>query len=192
MSKFRSPEKKFLSPEVLARTTAMVLELSGDQGIDIAIAGGYAMQFYGSSRLTGDVDVIADSEPDEDPRLKRTKPLTFGGRQYVTPDGVEVDFIVRADAFAPLYQEALNHRVLTEDGIPVITPEYLAVVKFVAGRSKDHDDLMYLLQAESLVDRGAALDIVRRLLGAFAAEEFQSFIDEADWRFERDRKKGSK
>lgn len=168
----------------------MAVELTKDRGLATAVAGGYAMQIYGSPRLTGDVDLVSEGAPTDIKPLRSLDTLTFGGRKYTTPEGVEVDLIVRSDHLRNLYTEALEQMVETEDGLPIIAPDYLAAMKFAAGRPKDEDDLVWLLQQEKLIDRTNALDIVERLIGGrFARDAFQSFIDEADWRTEREKKK---
>jgi hypothetical protein len=188
--KIRRAPQKFLAPEVLEATARMTLDLLSQAGIKGAVAGGYAMQIYGSPRLTGDVDLVVERVLGKSESLEPVKVITFGGKQYKTPQGVEVDLIDRKDHFRALYQEALESSVVTDDGLQVLSPEYLAVAKFVAGRPKDEDDLVWLLQQKGLVDRPAALEIVERLVGGqFAREALRSFVDEADWRSERERKK---
>lgn len=185
----RRPTQSFLDPAVLDATSRMSIDLLARAGINAAVGGGYAMQIYGSPRLTGDVDLVVEDLP-QDPRpLKKEKDLTFGGGQYRTPDGVEVDLIARDDHLKALYEEALANAVVTEDGLPILAPDYLAVAKFAAGRPKDEDDLVYLLQQPGLVDRDKALDIAERLVGGkFARDSLKSFIEEADWRTERERR----
>lgn len=187
--KYKRFPSKFLAPEVLEATARMAVELTKNLNIHAAVAGGYAMQIYGSPRLTGDVDMISAEAPSELKPLKSIKLLTFGGRRYLTADNVELDLIARADHLKGLYDVALEQAVATEDGLPIVAPDYLAVIKFAAGRPKDEDDLVWILQQPGLVDRQKALDIAERFLGGrFARDSFQSFIDEADWRTERERK----
>lgn len=189
--RYKRAEQKFLAPEVLDAVSRAMVDLVGRRGIKSAVGGGYAMQIYGSDRLTGDVDLISEGLPAPTDPLKNVKPLTFGGRRYETKDGVEVDFIVRADQFQALYEEALLHAGMTDDKLSIITPEYLAAMKLVAGRPKDEGDLLWLLKQEGLVDRDKTLDIVGRLVGGqFAKEAMQSFMDQADWEKEREKKMG--
>ncbi len=187
--KYSRPKKRFLSPEVLEATTKMTFALLEASGVKGAVVGGYAMQFYGSPRLTGDVDLVVSEIPTDMNPLKPIKGLTFGGHQYKTPDGVDVDLIARSDEFRSLYEEALENAVVVENDFPVLTPEYLAVAKMVAGRPKDEGDLLWLLEQPDLVDRKRALDIAGRLLGGrFAQDSLQSAMDEADWRIQKGKK----
>lgn len=187
--KYKRASSKFLSPEVLEATARMTMDLTVNLGIDAAVAGGYAMQVYGSPRLTGDVDLIASEAPKELKPLKSVRSLSFGGMRYKSLEGVEIDLIERADDLKGLYEQALAKAIETDDGLRVISPDYLAVIKFAAGRPKDEDDLIWILQQPDLVDRENAINIAYRYLGGrYAKDSFQSFIDEADWRSERERK----
>lgn len=56
-----SGKRQFLSPERLDKGAAAVLEAAKKERVDVAIGGGYALQIYGSPRLTGDVDIVADA-----------------------------------------------------------------------------------------------------------------------------------
>lgn len=183
---FKRPKSKFLDPKILDTTARMVLEFLSEEGTKGAVGGGFAMQVYGSPRLTGDVDLVVEALPKGEAPFKPGEALTFGGRQYKTAKGVDVDLITRTDAFKALYEEALAKAILTDEGLPVLSPEYLAVAKFVAGRPKDEGDLIWLLQQEDLVNRKEALEITERLVGGqFARNSFQSFMQEADWKSAR-------
>lgn len=187
--KYARKAERFLAPEVLERTAQMTMSLVRERGFLAVVGGGYAMQIYGSPRLTGDVDIVSQEAPEDIYPLRPVGTLSFGGRRYMSPEGVEVDLIVRKDHFRGLYVEALDHAAETEDGLPIVSPEYLAVMKFAAGRPKDEDDLVWLLQQPGLVDREKALDIAEHTMGGpFAREAFQSFLDESDWRSERERR----
>jgi hypothetical protein len=146
------------------------------EGQKAAVLGGFAMQLYGSQRLTSDLDFVAD----EAPRFTEgVGTISFGGVKFVSPGGIPVDWIVREDEHAHLYADALENAVVL-DNIPTVTPEHLAVIKLSTGRPKDYDDLMYLLQEEGLVDVARARRIAYQYLGGkFAADEFNSALLEA-------------
>lgn len=145
----------------------------GDQ---VAIAGGLAMQLWGSPRLTGDLDVIAD-----DTLGYKGEPLTFGGVR--TKEGaVPLDVIVRSDEWRDLYFGALASSVKMEGvSAPVVTPEFLVAMKMVAGRPKDEGDIRYLVLSEDF-DPQATETVVRRYLGAYAVKELRALTAEAEWR----------
>ncbi len=75
------------------------------KAIPWALVGGVAMSFYGSPRLTKDVDVIAR----EVLPLAAERPLRFGGERYRAKVGkkeVPVDWIVRNDNINAFLQES--------------------------------------------------------------------------------------
>jgi hypothetical protein len=149
-----------------------------DRG-DATIAGGLAMQLWGSPRLTGDLDVVAD-----EPLGYAGEPLSFGGVR-TTESGIKLDVIVRNDEWRDLYVEAIDHAV-DMDGVPlpVVTPEYLVAMKMVAGRGKDEEDVKYLVTMTDF-DQPRTEAVVRRHLGAYAVKELRAIVDEAKWRRSR-------
>lgn len=173
---------KFLGPGEIQAAISESLKLAGRS--KIVLAGGVAMQIYGSDRLTKDVDFIAKAVP---PGILIEKRLSFGGASGKTPGGAAVCFIVRSDDYASLYREALNKSAKVE-GYDVVAPEYLAAMKLVAGRTKDEHDLMFLLMAGA-INLARARSIVKKHLGAYGLKDFDSRIDEAEWRKTRDVKR---
>ncbi|CAN5855920.1 hypothetical protein BH20ACI4_BH20ACI4_24150 [soil metagenome] len=129
-----------------------------------AIVGGAAMYLYGSPRLTKDVDVIADKILSG---IKSERPLGFGGERYqvqIKNKTVDVDWIVRNDEAKQIYQAALQDAILME-GIPVITTEWLIVLKYIAGRFKDQEDAVFLLRKKNLVSRKKIRANLKKVLG---------------------------
>ena len=99
--------------------------------------------------------------------MEATRQLTFGGERYkVEVDGREInaDWIVRRDKYKELYREALNDAAEI-DGRKIISPEWLVVMKYAAGRAKDHLDLLWLLQQKNLVNRKTVSQKLKKLLG---------------------------
>ena len=177
---------RFLSPEQLLAGVAEVIALAREEGVEVVLVGGLAMQLYGSDRLTGDLDFAAGATLDALPPIRE---LTFGGVQTTTPSGVPVDFIVRNDDYRLLYQEAMNVSPLaTAFGVRVVPPNYLVAMKMAAGRDKDTLDLKFLLAQDGLVDEVATRAIVRRHLGPYAAQEFDRITDEVAWQKQRGRR----
>ncbi len=122
------------------------------KNIPWALVGGVAMSFYGSPRLTKDVDVIAA----EILPLKAERPLGFGGERYrakVGKKNVPVDWIVRNDNIDVFYKKALAEAGIGYDDLPLITPEWLVILKYLAGRFVDQQDGVFLLRRKGLVDR---------------------------------------
>lgn len=171
--------KRIPSYDELLAAAERVFRNADDEAEKVAIAGGLAMQVWGSPRLTGDLDVIAAS------RLGyEGEPLAFGGVR-TSEEGVPIDVIVRSDEWEQLYEDALESAEQV-DGIsaPVVTPEYLVAMKMIAGRPKDEEDVRYLVLAEDF-DHERAETVVREHLGAYAVKELRSIVAEARWRRSR-------
>ena len=152
-----------------------------------ALVGGLAMNFYGSPRLTQDLDIVSDRSLPSSPQWSPRTLLTFGGRRYRTREGVSLDVIVRNDAYAELYADALDLAPSTQLGFRIVTPEYLFLMKMASGREKDHSDMMYLL-VHRRINAVTTRKLVGRYLGGrFAQDEFDRLMDEAIWLRSRSR-----
>lgn len=176
--------KKFIDPAAAEVAIAEIEALAQREGVRVALVGGLAMQIYGSDRMTADLDFIADGPLP----LRDSEPLTFGGVRGLASNGVMVDIIVRDDKYARLYADALV-RAIVLDGLNVVQAEHLAAMKLAAGRPKDDLDLEFLVTSEDAMDRAAAREIIRHYLGEYAAEDFDSIADEAEWKAERSRRR---
>lgn len=127
-------------------------ELAAQEEIEWALAGGLAMHLYGSQRLTKDVDIIASKDLSLTPKYT----LSFGGSSYTLQVGkyeIPIDWIVRNDGYELFYQAALKQAIKLPNGLRLVTPEWLVILKFNAGRQKDLDDIVFLLKQQKLVDR---------------------------------------
>jgi hypothetical protein len=51
------------------------------------------------------------------------------------------------------YKAALKEAIELPNGLRVITPEWLVILKLNAGRQKDFDDIVFLLKQQKVVDR---------------------------------------
>jgi hypothetical protein len=148
-----------------------VVSLAEHSNVAWALVGGIAMHLYGSPRLTKDVDVIASARLP----LAAEKQLGFGGERYQVKVGkqvVPVDWIVRDDTARKFYESALKEAYTLPSGLPIVTPEWLVILKYIAGRFKDQQDAVYLLKQKGLVDRRA----VRRKVMATAGREFWALV----------------
>lgn len=180
----RLPKRPMLPDEALDAAAREMGKLARKQGVRAALAGGYAARLYGFERLTADVDFVADAPVSG---VKRKGKVTFGGFKTVSPGGVPVDWIVRSDDYQELYQEALENSPMDRKrGYRVVPLSYLAAMKMVAGRPKDEADLMDILMSRKLNVRKTR-QIIRRTLGAYAADDFDSRVAEARWRKESER-----
>jgi hypothetical protein len=179
-----SGRHKFLAPSILEEATAEIAILAKDERVQVALIGGYALQLYGSDRLTGDVDVAARDVIEE---LPYGKDLSFGGFQTKAPNGTPVDIVLRDDEYAPLYEEAISKAVRTRlSAMPVARAEHIAAMKMAAWRSKDNLDLEWLI-ANKKINEKKTRKIISRYLGLYAGQEFDRLVDEVRWKVSRGR-----
>lgn len=173
------PRKRMLDQADVDRALAEVVQLARDAGVQVALVGGVALQFYGSDRFTAHLDVASMAPI---PELKRERELTFGGYASHTSSGVPVDVILRNDDFQQVVDETVQFaRQVPGAPIPVASSEYALVMKMIAGRPKDTADIDMLLQA-GIVDVSKARRLVKRLLGAYALNDFDQLVRDAEWR----------
>lgn len=134
------------------------------ENIEWALVGGIAMYLYGSPRLTKDVNIIASNYVS----LKANAPLNFGGSNYIVEIGkykIAVDWIVRNDGYAKYYQAALKESIKIPQGFKLISPEWLIILKLFAGRQKDYDDAVFLLNEKDLANRSKIKENIIRVGG---------------------------
>jgi hypothetical protein len=160
------PDKQSISTAEGLEVARIAARAARTQGIACALAGGLAMHLYGFTRATTDVDMIADAPLGW--QAKDT--LSIGGEIYTAMAGareIELDWIVRNDFFRDFYEAALRDAIQTEEGLNVVSPEWMVILKYVSGRGKDQIDLLWLLQQPGLVDR----EMVRRLMNVVMGEK---------------------
>lgn len=148
----QSVASPMIATDVGIEAAQKVGELAAQEKIEWALAGGLAMHLYGSPRLTKDVDIIASQDLSLTPKHK----LSFGGSNYTLQVGkyeIPIDWIVRRDGYQKFYRTALKEAIKLPNGLRIVTPEWLVILKFNAGRQKDLDDIVFLLKQEKLVDR---------------------------------------
>jgi len=169
---------------------AAVAAVATENGIAWALAGGLAMILYGSDRLTKDVDIVAARLLPKKFRVEGA--LRQGGQRYAIETKkrvTSVDWIIRSDGFRLMFEEALSEAV-TIGGIPVLTPEWLVILKFIAGRFKDQEDAVFLLSRKGLVDRIVIKDKIIKHVGrnawGLARHGYQRWYDMADGRTRED------
>lgn len=173
-----------LDEESATEAINKVAEIAETNGVNWALVGGLAMAVYGSDRNTKDIDIIADKLlPLENKGLLRQ-----GGERYLIKTRkkeVAVDWIIRNDEFKNLFQVALNEAVKIND-VPILTPEWLVVLKFIAGRFKDQEDAVFLLSRKGLVNRKLIKEKIVNHVGAaawgLAKHGYQLWYDIADGR----------
>ncbi len=133
-------------------------------------------------RATTDVDIIAEDLLN----IESKKKLTFGGESYqvkVEESLITVDWIVRNDENTEFYLSALTDALEIKNGIRVVSPDWLVILKHLSGRPKDQLDLIWLLQESDLVDRKLVIKNIEKVLGKYAVfliKAVQSEFDYAD------------
>lgn len=161
---FRNKENLMIDTRTGLEAILKLGEIARKNGVSWALVGGLAMHLYGSDRLTKDVDVIADNLLNISPILGHLKQ---GGVRYEVETGdrkVSVDWIIRRDEAKKYYDQALAEAVSLE-GIPIISPEWLVILKYIAGRFKDTEDAIFLLSRKDLVDRRKIKDLIVKISG---------------------------
>ena len=173
-----------LDEESATEAIQSVTEIAEENGVDWALVGGLAMALYGSDRTTKDIDIIADKLLP----LEKVGDLLQGGERYLIKTNkkdVAVDWIIRKDEFKKLFAQALEEAVKIK-GVPVLTPEWLVILKFIAGRFKDQEDAVFLLSRKNLVDRKLIKEHIIKHAGAvawgLAKHSYQRWFDIADGR----------
>jgi hypothetical protein len=167
----------------------IVRKMAVENNIDWAVCGGIAMAIYGSPRLTKDVDIIASKRlPLEKKRI--IGQLKQGGEHFIVETErreVPIDWILRNDDFKAFYRAALEDAVIV-DNIPILTPEWLVILKFIAGRFKDQEDAVYLLREKDLVNRPKIKELIIKVFGKnawiLAKHGYQRWFDLADGKTE--------
>lgn len=148
----RNNPNPMIDTETGIEAVLQVADIAEANGVNWALVGGIAMHFYGSPRLTKDVDVIASAILP----LEAERRLGFGGARYRIKVGkkkVPLDWIVRNDTVDVFYAKALSEAYLLSSGLPIVTPEWLVILKYIAGRFRDQQDAVFLLKQKGLTDR---------------------------------------
>jgi len=184
--------KASIPTEVGIEAAEIAAKLAEENGIACALAGGIAMHIYGFTRATTDVDLLVS----EKLPLKSKKKLSIGGESYRIRVGrreVQVDAIVRNDELTAVYQTALANALETDTDVNIVSPEWMAILKYFAGRAKDKLDLIWLLQQDGLVDRKQVQKNLVKAIGKqsayFVYQEMKSEFDYADFIKVRERSK---
>ena len=178
-----TPEKQSISTEEGLEVAKAAIKAAHEKGIVCALAGGLAMHLYGFTRATTDVDMIANQLLGWEAKDK----LSFGGETYPASTGkreIHLKWIVRDDFFREFYEAALRDAVETDEGFFIISPEWMVILKYIAGRGKDQIDLLWLLQQPKLVNRDEVRKQMNGVMGEKAAalplREMERLFQQAD------------
>jgi Protein of unknown function (DUF2442) len=167
-TRYKSSVRQSISTADGLEVAGKVVKIAQENKIECALCGGLAMHVYGFARATANVNFIAATRLP----LPSARELEMGGEAYTVESGeekeIEVDWIMRADDKKELYEAALAGATSTEDGLPIITTEWMVILKYLAGRGKDQIDLLWLLREEGLVDREMVKQHINSLFGRYA------------------------
>ena len=133
------------------------------EGVQFMLVGGYAVNYHGYNRTTGDMDIWL--KPDNDNKIKLIKALekndvdvedllvikeldfseTLVFSAWESP--YKIDFLTKVSGVA--YDEADREKIVTEiEGLamPIINLNHLVLTKFGTGRLQDKNDIEKLQQ----------------------------------------------
>jgi hypothetical protein len=167
-----------------------VVDLIGDAagalheaGVPWYLFGAQAAILHGAARLTADVDVTVRLPPaisagvlvevfrrhGFDPRFDTP---TFIERTRVIPlihrrSSIPLDVVLGGPGLEDVFLERALTRDLDGVAVPVASPEDVIVMKILAGRDKDLDDIRAVIAAQgSSLDAGYVRDTLRSLEAA--------------------------
>jgi len=183
-------KENYLDPDQIKDSIRLIKRMAADQGLDVVLIGGVALQIYGSPKFTKYVDFAISSLPEEVGPLRKMSKISFGGERYSAPNGAKIDLVVRNDEYTKLYQEAMENAIDSPAGIPIVTPEYLAVMKLAAGREHDILALKWMVRQQDLLDVKKARKIAYKMLGRFGQDRFDDAVDQAMIELEMQKKRG--
>jgi hypothetical protein len=159
----------------------LLLELINETGARVALIGGQATNFWARPRYTDDFDFTVAADPAAIDLLVRG--LVERGFEVVReqaggspsgPDFVRLERPNKLDAVDLIvakteYQDLVVQRAVGADGtaIPIATVEDLIVLKLIANRSKDHEDINRLIESRPGID----WPYVRQWAGIWGVED---------------------
>ncbi|MSP55780.1 MAG: hypothetical protein EXR69_09295 [Myxococcales bacterium] len=171
---------------------ALVAALNG-AGVRWYVFGAQAVMMQGIARTTQDIDVTVLVGRRAAPAL--TAALEGGGFEHRFPEratelvsiaavipmkhsasGVDIDIVMGGSGLEELAHAAAERRPLDGVIVPVANATHLAVMKVLAGRAKDLDDVRGLLAAD-VVDRAAARDLLGQLEAALDQSDLVPAFD---------------
>jgi hypothetical protein len=139
----------------------LLLSLVNESGLSVALIGGQAVNYWARPRYTDDFDFTVAADPAGIDRI--VAGLLEHGFQVVRnqapgspsgPDFVRLERGYKLDAVDLIvakteYQDGIVLRAIRTgtEALPIATAEDLIVLKLVANRSKDHEDIRSLLEA---------------------------------------------
>lgn len=140
-------------------------------GVRHALIGGLAVGVHGHARATRDVDFLVGPEAFETHGVL----VSFKPGIPQSAEGVSVDSLLPPQEYESLLSEALDDAEVI-DGVPVIRPEPLVLMKLIAGRRQDLADIAALLRIGA-VDVSSVRASLEEMDAALR-EEFEALVRE--------------
>ena len=161
-------------------TLADAVAMLDARGIGAALIGGLAVSLRGQPRMTVDVDLVILADVEQALWLVRDlgdtpfEPLFPGvedvvARSFILPvrhrtTGVRVDLALGLSGFERQAIARATTVVVGSAKVPVVTVEDLLVMKALAGRPQDEQDIRGLVELQrDAIDWPACLDLAARL-----------------------------
>jgi predicted nucleotidyltransferase len=192
---------EWLSP--LASALRDVLALLRDSGIRNVVIGGVAASTMGKPRLTHDIDLTAELENDAIgtfferarnygflPRLAEPEAFARRSRMILLVHEASQTDIDIAMAGLPFESEAIDrawHVKLAGIDVAVASPEDLVIMKAVAGRPTDVEDIKFVLDSHPELDFVRVRAYLRQFAEVLDAPDVVTRFAEVVTRWERDR-----
>lgn len=178
----------------VAETLRSLLSVLEGRGVGWYVFGAQAVAVRGAPRATQDVDITVDVAPDhlealladlEDAGLRHRFPdmrESLLARAAVLPmvheSGMEVDMVLAGSGLEALVLREATPVAIDGVEVPVASATHLVVMKILAARGKDLDDVRALL-AGGEVDLAVARDLLSQLEEALAVSDLLARLDEA-------------
>ncbi len=160
----------------LAKAIAALAAVLERLGVRWYLFGAQAALLYGAARLTADVDVTVDLGDRQTALLVealekggfRLRVRDVGGFVATTrvvpvlhrPSGMPIDLVLAGPGLEDLFFKRRRWRIVDGVRVPVASPEDIIVMKVLAGRGKDEDDVVAILAARPKLNA----DLVRATL----------------------------
>lgn len=182
-----------------------VIEVLENLGIPYMVVGGFAAIFYGEPRLTIDVDIVVDMEPEHIKPLVAAFPVPD---YYVSEEGIR-DSLQRGYPFNviqpatgakvdlvplprdPFTRSAFQRRQRLEfdeagRSATFITPEDIIVAKLIAHRETGSDKHLRDARGVLVMQWGELdLEVIRHSARANGVlEQFEALLEAAHWEYE--------
>lgn len=164
-------------------------------GVRWYVFGAQAAIAHGSSRATKDVDVTVFVDPSRIPRLVRaledagfasraTDLLELAATSRVLPvrhlaTNVPVDLVIAGPGLEESFLERARSMPLGTVLAPVATAEDVVVMKLLAGRATDRDDVVAVLRAQTSFDVAYAAGVLGALEEALGQSDLVPALDDA-------------